>query len=410
MPFLYKKIMEELLPVNCIQLSDTNYIKLKSILPNHNFNLVNNSWRANTKIINNKYENDKINIRAKTFRNNDYINDFSKNRLTFSSDDFSRSAIQKKNSISFDKSIFFDLKINNKLFIKSPKINDIQDDIFITKILFYLSIKDFPKFTLVNKRFYELIKIHIYLRLFFLEKKKNMIEQKNSRLINIIEEKRKKFYAKNNLERPNLKHSCLLLSSLTKEDLYELKNLFRNYKFQYEIIISILCIFLNIRPNIYFDDYGKRIIDFFSPGKKLLYDKNAINIIKKIDLDNINKDTFFIVEEIIQNNIIKYLNENIYSPSIINLVKFEFGIVEYFKAIRKYYINYLELNNNIFNEEEINFCQKMDECLNIYYKMKNYAYNKCQKYYSTALKLSKGIDLEQNLGNEIEDFNINNNI
>ena len=60
--------------------------------------------------------------------------------------------------------------------------------------------------------------------------------------------------------------------------------------------------------------------------------------------------------------------------------------------------------------EEINFCQKMDECLKIYYKMKNYAYNKCQKYYSTTIKLLKEIDLEQNLGNEIEDFNINNNI
>ena len=231
-----------------------------------------------------------------------------------------------------------------------------------------------------------------------------MIEKKHSKKIHIIEEKRKKFSSKKNLEIPNLSHSCLLLSSLRREDIYELKNLFKNYKFQYEIIISILCIFLNIEPNIYFDEYGKKIIDFFTPGKKLLNNRNIINLIKKIDLDNINKASLFIAEEVMQNYIIKYLNKNTCSPCIINLIKFELGIIEYFRATRKYYISYLEIENNVFTKEEINFCQKMDECLSIYYKIKNYTYNKCQEYHSYALKLLKEIDLKQNLGNEIKEF------
>ena len=86
------------------------------------------------------------------------------------------------------------------------------------------------------------------------------------------------------------------------------------------------------------------------------------------------------------------------------MVKFELGIIEYFKTTRKYYISYLEIENNVFTKEEINFCQKMDECLSIYYKIKNYAYNKCQEYHSYTLKLLKEIDLKQNLGNEIKEF------
>ena len=256
----------------------------------------------------------------------------------------------------------------------------------------------------MNKRFYELIKTHIYLRLFFLEKKKNYIEKKHNRIICIIEEKRKNFYAQINQQIPNLYHSCILLSSLTQRDIYDLRNLFKNYKLQYEIIISILCIFLNLKPNIYIDEYGNKIIDFFTTGKKLLYNKNVINIIKKIDLDNINKDIISKVEKIMENDIFQNIYEHTYSHCLINLINFELGIVEYFRAIRKYYINSFEIKNNILNEDEISFCKKMDECLDIYYKIKNYTFNKCQNYHSNSIKLLKQIDLEQNLGSEIKEF------
>ena len=79
----------------------------------------------------------------------------------------------------------------------------------------------------------------------------------------------------------------------------------------------------------------------------MLYNNNVINIIKKIDLDNINKDIISKVEKIMENDIFQNICENTYSPCLINLINFELGIVEYFRAIRKYYINSFEIKNNI---------------------------------------------------------------
>ena len=46
----------------------------------------------------------------------------------------------------------------------------------------------------------------------------------------------------------------------------------------------------------------------------------------------------------------------------------------------------------------------MDTCLDTYYKIKNYTFNKCQKYHSNSIKLLKKMDLDQNFGNEIKEF------
>ena len=91
-----------------------------------------------------------------------------------------------------------------------------------------------------------------------------------------------------------------------------------------------------------------------------------------------------------------------YPNCLINLIKFEFGIIEYFKAIRKYSLNHFD--NDILSEKEIKFCQKMNETLKIYYKIKNYVFNKCQKFRSNAVGLLKNINLEQDLGNEIKNI------
>ena len=423
-PSLYQKIMEELILNNFEMINSSKQkTKLNKILKDEYYYINIFSSRKNMKYMNYKSNRDYNNIfktSRKNYNNNKYkflkinnnininydLNSYKnspKNILSFSHDNFSEKLSKKFNSFSKDKSYISSI-INNTYIKNTQTIIDIQDDIFITKILFYLSINDFPKFSLVNKRFYELIKTHIYIRLFFLEKEKNFIEQKHSRIIYIIEEKRSNFYAQNNQQIPNLYHSCILLSSLTQRDIYELRYLFKSYKLQYEIIISILCIFLNLKPNIYIDEYGNKIIDFFTSGKKLLYNKNVINIIKKIDLDNINKDIISKVEKIMENDIFQNIYENTYPPCLINLINFEFGIIEYFRAIRKYYINSFEIKNNILNENEISFCNKMDACLDTYYKIKNYTFNKCQKYHSNSIKLLKQMDLDQNFGNEIKEF------
>ena len=45
--------------------------------------------------------------------------------------------------------------------------------------------------------------------------------------------------------------------------------------------------------------------------------------------------------------------------------------------------------------------------LNIYYKIKNYTFNKCQEYHEKSINLLKSIDLEQNIDGEIQDFEYN---
>ena len=207
-----------------------------------------------------------------------------------------------------------------------------------------------------------------------------------------------------------MQHACILLSSLYKKDIYELRNLFQNYKPYYEIIISILCIFLNIEPNTYINKEGKKIYDFYTPGKKLLYNKNVINIIKKIDIDNINYNIYTKIEKIMESDVFFYDNVINYTPCLINLIKFEFGLIEYFKAIRKYSLNYFDYN--ILNENEINFCKKINKSFEMYYRIKNYTFNKCQMYHSKAKILLKRMNSEQNLGNKINDIifdNIENN-
>ena len=419
--YLYQKIMEELILINMEKNNykkregnsnnsiknenyyinlflSRNFLKYNNYFLKIDYNSALKSSKRNTIFYsNNKKDYNKYNLNGYYYRNHLNFNlNSPKEKHSLSHDNLSEKLIEKISLLSSNKSNF-------SYNVNSVTINNIQDEIIITKILFYLKISEFSKFSLINKRFYKIMKIHIYLRLFFLEKKKNQIEKKHSKMIYLIEEKRKNFYALNNLQFPNLNHSCLLLSSLYNKDISELRNLFKKYKFQYEIIISILCIFLNIRPNIYFDEKGEKIIDYFSPGKKLLFNKNVIDIIKRIELDNIKNDIIVQVDKILQSDIFLFIKENTDSPCLINLIKFEFGIMEYIKAIRKYFITSFEINNNILNKKEIDFCQKMDKCLNIYYKIKNYTFNKCQQYHSDSIKLLKQIDLGQNLGNEIKD-------
>jgi hypothetical protein len=296
--------------------------------------------------------------------------------------------------------------LNNRL--NDDNLFIIPESILVTKILFYLNIDDFPELSHVNKFFYDVLKTHIYIRLFFLEKKKNKIENINNDIITRIENKRNLFYKKNNISPPSLQHACYLLSYFNKNDVYELKSLFKTYKKEYEIILSVLCIFLNIKPKIYINKEGKKIIDFFPPGKNLFYNKNFIKIIQNIDLDSLNYQTFTKIEKIMQNDIFSLDRMNFYySPSLIHLIYLEMGVMEYFRAIRKYCLNFYDYY--ILEKDEIIFCQKMDEILKIYYKIKNYSFNSCQKYHQKSMDYLKKMDLEQNFEGEILDFSEDNN-
>ena len=478
-PFLYRKIMEELILIN-VEMVNSN----KENNNNHYKNNINNGINIDIEIkdenyyinnfmqVNNKTINDNFGISNKLFKvknnnnntnrlksknnknnsvnsfrnknkinnylNSDYdinkysvrqinINNIPNNKNNIINKIFTPQNIKKNNSIfnlndisksfTFKKNYHFNIQNNNNYINDSKNyiynynngnFFDIPEDILITKILFYLSIYDFNQLSLVNKFFYKSIKTHIYIRLFFLEMKKNSIETKYNNTISKIILKRNLFYKEHNSSPPNLKHACYLLSYFNKNDIYELKNLMKQYKKDYEIIISILCIFLNIKPKIYIDDEGKKIIDFYSVGRNLVYEKDFIKIIQNINLDSLNYQTFSEIEKIMQTEAFSYEKLNNYSPCLIHLINLEMGIMEYFKAIRKYCLSFYDYS--ILDKEEIYFCQKMDELLKKYYVIKNYTFNKCQKYHQKSIDFLKKIDLEQNFNGEIQDFDLEINI
>ena len=374
----------------------------------NNINNINNLKKSNYDISpeNFTFKNSYYPKNAKNGHNN-IINLYTpQNKVILSEKYFPNENIEINNLYNTNKS--YTIKKNRNFNLENHSNNIIYyipEELIITKILFYLSIEDFPELSLVNKYFYEAIKTHIYIRLFFLEKKKNNIENKYNEIITRITNKRNEFFKENNVSPPNLQHACFLLSHFNKNDIYELKSLFRNYKKEYEIIISVLCIFLNIRPRVYIDNFGQKIIDFFSKGKNLIFNKDFIKIIQNMDLDSLNYDTFTKIEKIMQNEVFSLDKISYYSPSLIHLINLEMGVMEYFRAIRKYCLNFYDYY--ILDDEEIRFCQKMDEVLNIYYKIKNYTFNKCQEYHEKSINLLKSIDLEQNIDGEIQDFEYN---
>ena len=458
LPYFYRRIMEELILINVEmvngeenndnkmnndEIKDENFyinifLRINDVYNktkknrNENFFAIKENYSNNFFPIKNSYYNKKLknkndnidkyndNIKIEGYkkkyndivpniktRKNNMTNEFSpQDKINFTEKYFTNDKkepnyynIYNANKSFNFKSSSFNLKNNDKVIFY-----DIPEEIVITKILFYLSIYDFPKLSLVNHFFYGAIKTHIYIRLFFLEKTKNNIEKKYSDIIIRITNKRNQFYKENNLSTPSLKHACLLFSHFNKNDIYELKILFKQYKKEFEIIISILCIFLDIKPKIYLDEEGKKIIDFFSVGKNLIYRKDFINIIQNMDIDSLNYETFRKIEKIFQNEAFSLDKLNkLYSPCLINLIYLEMGVMEYFRAIRKYCLNFYDYY--ILEEDEKYFCKRMDDILKIYYIIKNYAFNKCQEYHQKSINYLKIIDLEQNFFGEIVDFN-----
>ena len=431
-PKFFQKIMKEIIIINeqmvkgsKIEKNENNNpnIYIKHFLSKNNMRNLLKEFKNKNKIYNKLFLSERKNKKKYSAfqypnnRYNQYKNEtkISLFRNTFRND---KNSVNNKmaHSQNYSPLKFNIFNTNNYAYspIRKEKDNnlnilDIPNEIFITKILFFLSIDEFPNFSLVNKLFYKFIKTHIYIRLFFLEKKKSLIERKYKRIISSIKEKRNIFFNKNNISFPSLNNACILLSHLTKKDIFELRILFKNYKIEYDIIISILCIFLNIEPEIYINEQGKKIIKFFNPGKKLLYNEKVFEAIQKVNIDSINYKIFEKVETILQFDIFN-LNDikNNYPTCLINLIKFEFGVMEYFRATRKYWINYYDYY--MLNENEIYFCKKFDKALNLYYKIKNYTFNKCQKYHQKAINILKKINLEEpNLVKEIKEFNFEEN-
>lgn len=129
--------------------------------------------------------------------------------------------------------------------------NDIPTDLVVKHMLFFLDINSLPKFSQTNKKANECVKTHIFIRLYFLNKEKKLIEQENSELINSVEEKRKEFFEEYEIEPPNKDHACQLMSMICTKDVVELKQCFKKYNKNYETIISPLVLLLGGKVRIF---------------------------------------------------------------------------------------------------------------------------------------------------------------
>jgi hypothetical protein len=122
--------------------------------------------------------------------------------------------------------------------------NDLPQDFIIKNMLFFLDINSLPKFSMVNRKANEAVKTHIFIRLHFLNKEKKLIEQENEDIITSIEEKRAEFFNEYEIDPPNKDHACQLMNTITSEDIYELKQLFKKFNKNMDNVIAPLVLLM----------------------------------------------------------------------------------------------------------------------------------------------------------------------
>ena len=141
---------------------------------------------------------------------------------------------------------------NNNKNIKEKNIglnfNEFPNELIIKNILFYLDINTLPKFSLINKKCLYCIKVHIFIRIHFLSKEKQYIEEQNKSQYDIINQKRLQFFSEYEMSPPTKEHAFSLMNLITTDDILELKQCFRKYNKIYEKVIIPFLILLGEGP------------------------------------------------------------------------------------------------------------------------------------------------------------------
>lgn len=125
--------------------------------------------------------------------------------------------------------------------------NDIPNDIIIKHIMFFLDLNNLPKLSLVNKKSNDCVKTHMIVRVFFLSKEKQVIEEENEEMIKEIEEKRITFFEEYEVNPPNKDNALKNIQVLTNN-----VSSCSKFKFSHNRIIILfyyyflfLCIYLS---------------------------------------------------------------------------------------------------------------------------------------------------------------------
>lgn len=108
----------------------------------------------------------------------------------------------------------------NPISTSKVSLNDIPNEFFIKNVLFFLDVHSLPKFGGLSKKTNECLKIHMIIRVFFLNKEKQLIEKQNEMQINTIEKKRKEFFDEYEIQHPLKENALEKIKALTYYVIY----------------------------------------------------------------------------------------------------------------------------------------------------------------------------------------------
>ena len=273
----------------------------------------------------------------------------------------------------------------------SISFNDIPDDIIIKIILFYLDINNLPLFSLINKKCMTCLKIHIFIRVYFLNKEKQYIEEQHKPQFDSITFKRNQFFEEFEMSPPSKEHAFGLMNLITTDDVLELKQCFRKYNKMYErVIIPFLCL-LGEKPVTYVGVDGIKKVSYYETAKNVLFKPDFIKRIRLLELETIPYNIFKMVEQQLKDDTFLPNNIKNLSPCFSKLILWVSGVIEFHKVIRKYSLS--DYDYDILEQDEIAFCIEMDNIILLYYKLLRYMNKFCKEYENIAKSIMKEMNI-----------------
>jgi hypothetical protein len=280
---------------------------------------------------------------------------------------------------------------NNQNSNRRITFNDIPDNIIIKIILFYLDINNLPTFSLINKKCLSCVKIHIFIRIYFLNKEKQFIEEQHKAQFDSITFKRNQFFEEFEMTPPSKDHAFSLMNLITTDDILELKQCFRKYNKIYEKVIIPFLLLLREKPVTYVGADGSRKISYYETAKGVLFKPDFIKRIRLLELETIPYNVFNLVEKQLKEEIFMPKNIQNLSPCFSKLILWVSGVIEFHKVIRKYSLS--DYDFDILEQDEIAFCMEMDNIILLYYKLLRYANKYCKEYENISKALMKEMNI-----------------
>ena len=269
--------------------------------------------------------------------------------------------------------------------------NEFPNELIIKNILFYLDINTLPKFSLFNKKCLYCIKVHIFIRIHFLSKEKQFIEEQHKSQYDLINQKRLQFFSEYEMTPPTKEHAFSLMNLITTDDILELKQCFRKYNKIYEKVIIPFLILLGEGPVERIKPDGTRKISYYETAKNLLFKPDFIKRIRNLELETIPYNIFTLVEKKLKEDTFIPKNIKNLSPCFSKLILWVSGVIEFHRVIRKYSLS--EYDYEILDQDEITFCMEMDSIILLYYKLLRYANKYCKDYEDIAKNIMNEMNI-----------------